>query len=315
MKRIISPIKVFAVVNAWRVKEFFRLRAESAKGKTGDSRADKKTFAKIQRLLPNLQYYNDSAIGPIQNRAKEVGFTDLESYYRFLLENGEEREQLKTRFTYQSETFFRGNDWGFFSERCLSSFVGCGSVHAWSAACANGQEVYSLILALSEYVPLEKIRVLASDYDDRMLENCMTARYPTFTLKQIPRKFRRYALDLGGGLHPRFTFKDELKDRIYTQNINLLTDPFPEGFDVILCRNVLKFFTPEKIGEVQKKLADSLKPGGFLFVSTDGENNTKELIGDPGALGLQQIDGRCVYQKIKVYETAGEKDMGSERGE
>ena len=297
MKRIVSPIKVFIVYNVRRVKDHFRPRAKPDKGETGDSKADERAFVKIQDLLPNLQYYNDSVIGPIKDRAEKVGFSDLESYYRFLLDHEEEREQLKTRFTYQSEIFFRGKDWDFFVEHCLSSFAGCESVRAWSAACSNGQEAYSVCLSLSDYVPLERIRVLASDYDDRALENCRTARYPAVALMQIPKRFWRYALDIGGGLHPYFTFTDTLKSRVSTQNINLLTDPFPEGFDVILCRNVLKFFTPEKICEVHKKLADSLKPGGYLFLSRDGDYNITGRISEPEKIGLLPLDCPWIYKK------------------
>ena len=86
------------------------------------------------------------------------------------------------------------------------------------------------------------------------------------------------------------------------KNLNLLTDPFPAGFDVILCRNVLKFFSPQKIAQIQEQLAHSLNRGGFLFLSADDHHYDLEFINAPASMGLEQMDDRCIYRKPSAFE-------------
>ena len=157
--------------------------------------------------------------------------------------------------------------------------------------------------------------MLATDYSDEMLEKCRQAAYSAWNLNCIPEKHLKYVrlcrlsgpLSVKNLLKPKFTFVPEMKNAITMQNLNLLTDPYPEGFDIILCRNVLKFFSLETIGRLQEKLVRSLAEGGFLFLSTDGNSKNVELIRDPEALGVEQMDGRCIYRK-KTAETDSRTD-------
>ena len=77
---------------------------------------------------------------------------------------------------------------------------------------------------------------------------------------------------------------------------NLLSDEYPDGFDLILCRNVVKFFEDGARFQVQNRLASSLNNGGFLVVSDD---LGRERIPDSESIGLTQIDNTCIYRKIK----------------
>ncbi len=70
-----------------------------------------------------------------------------------------------------------------------------------------------------------------------------------------------------------------------------MSDEYPTGFDLILCRNVIKFFTPDKRIETQHKLAQSLKPDGLLVLSEE------EIVANPELMGLMRIDDTCIYRK------------------
>lgn len=258
---------------------------------------EEKAYQRITALIPELAFYKKETVLFLQDKAKELGYPDLSAYARALRRNREELEALKTSLTFKGTHFFRGEDWDFFTQECLAKLEGRKKVKVWSAACSSGEEVYSLVMALLDFVPLEEIDVLATDYNDALLEKCRDGRYYNMHLPEIPEQYQKYVLPG----EKQFSILPELKALVHTRNLNLLTDPFPGPFDIILCRNVLKFFSRDVIPQVHRKLAASLAENGFLFVSVDGDEKGIELIKDPEALGLKAVDGkRGIYQCCAV---------------
>ena len=258
--------------------------------------SDEQYYQKICGLIPELEhYFYHSPMTQIRKRGKALGLHSVRAYYRYLEQHPEEQEYLSHNLTYRGSHFFRGEDWPFFTEKCLSSFRDADRVRVWSAGCSSGEEVYTVIMALMDFVPPEKIDVLASDYNDDLLRRCRNATYGMSHYKEVPEKYLRYTRWVEEG--KKFTFDSRITGLVHTENINLLTDDFPGSFDVITCRNVLKFFTPEKIREIQEKLARSLAPEGYLFVSSDDPGSTGESIGDPESFGLTQVEDRSIYRK------------------
>ena len=255
---------------------------------------DEKYYREIMTLIPELALYKKETISYLRDVAKDQGCPDLRAYYMLLQCNSEKLDYLKTRLTCKGSHFFRGEDWEFFTRECLAKLGGRKNLKIWSAACSSGEEVYSLVMALMDFVPLENMDVLATDYNDELLEKCREARYFNMHLPEIPERYRCH-VETGP---KKFSIREELKAVVHTENLNLLTDPFPAGFDVILCRNVLKFFSRETIPQVQRKLATSLTENGFLFVSVDGDQKGIELIADPESMGLKAVDAkRGVYRR------------------
>ena len=256
--------------------------------------ADERAYRRIIAAVPELASYKAHQKEHVRARAKEKGCEDLRAYARLLRRDPEELEFLKTNLTFKGTHFFRGNDWDFFNEKCLSAFAGRDRVRVWCASCSSGEEAYSVVLSLLDYVPLEAIELLASDYNDELLAKCREGRYYNMHFEEIPERYRHYVIPG----KPKFTFPPEIVAKMQTRNINLLTDDFPAGFDVVLCRNTLKFFKRDAILAVQKKLAAAVKPGGYLFLSSDGNHNREEFIRDPGSMGLEEMEDRCIYRKL-----------------
>ena len=250
-------------------------------------------FGKIREIVPELKQYKFSTFMHVERRALSIGCKSLSEYHELLLNSSEEREFLKTNFTYMGSLFFRGEEWDYFISKCLASYEGKKCVRVWSAGCSAGQEAYSTVMALLDYVPLERIEVLATDYNDEMIERCGKAEYPNVHLDYIPERYKKY-LEIREG---RFRVKDELRERVKTGKINLLEDEYPEGFDIILCRNVIKFFSDRNIPQVQKKLADSLVPGGYLFVGNDDVRKRREEVRNPEKYNLKKEPVACIYRK------------------
>ena len=251
-------------------------------------------YQKIIELVPELQKYSEWQIDFVRETAAKKNCGSVQGYYKLLEADPEELTHFRQNLTYVGSHFFRGDDWPFLSERCLSSFAGADRVRVWCAACSSGQEVYSIIAALSDFVPLEKIDVFASDYNEEMIRKCEEGSHFNMHLKEVPEKYRGL---LSEG-PKKFTFTENVRKRITTGRIDLLKDEYPRGFDIVLCRNVLKFFTPEVMEDCQKKLSASLCRGGYLFLSDDDGGTRVELIKDSEKLGLVQLDNRCIYQKL-----------------
>jgi chemotaxis protein methyltransferase CheR len=145
----------------------------------------------------------------------------------------------------------------------------------WSAGCSNGSEPYSIAMILDEIAPLRRHLVIATDLDEEILK---TARMGTYTEKDIknvgPERRNKY-LTRDGDL---YTVTTLLRDRVTFQRQNLLSDPFPTDIDLIMCRNVVIYFTEEAKDELYRKFYQSLRPGGYLFVGgTESLLRSREL--------------------------------------
>lgn len=142
----------------------------------------------------------------------------------------------------------------------------------WSAACSTGDEPYSLAMVLSEFVPLNQIEIIATDLDNEVLSKAKKGYYPEKSVKGLPKKYQdKYIVNDGNGV---VKVSDKLKSCIKFQQHNLLRDPYPKGIHLIVCRNVMIYFTDEAKDEIYRKFADSLVTGGVLFVGS-----TEQIIG------------------------------------
>ena len=145
----------------------------------------------------------------------------------------------------------------------------------WSAACSTGDEPYSLVMALSRHLPLNRIRIFATDLDKQVIAQAKTGVYAAKSLAGIPKDLKdQFFTPIGGS----FKISDEIKSRVEFKEHNLLKDRYPERCNMIVCRNVLIYFTDEAKEEVFKKFNSSLVKGGLLFIgSTEQIMNHKEI--------------------------------------
>lgn len=142
----------------------------------------------------------------------------------------------------------------------------------WSAACSTGDEPYSLAMVLSDFVPLSQIQIIATDLDKEVLDKAKKGYYQEKSIRGLPEKYRKkYIEDDGSGV---IRVKQEIRNCVTFKEHNLLKDTYESGFHLIVCRNVLIYFTEEAKDEVYQKFAKALKPDGILFVGS-----TEQIIG------------------------------------
>lgn len=136
-------------------------------------------------------------------------------------------------------------------------------LNIWSAGCSIGAEPYSLAIMLNELTPHTKHRILATDLDVEMLAKAKQGAYTANELKNIPpARLTKYFKQADGIA----TISDAIRAKVEFGRHNLLVDKFETGFDLILCRNVVIYFTEEAKDGLYRRFFAALKPGGVLFV-------------------------------------------------
>ena len=145
----------------------------------------------------------------------------------------------------------------------------------WSAACSTGDEPYSLVMALSRHLPLENIKIFATDIDKQVIAKAKVGLYSAKSIENVPADLKKkFFTEIGGS----YQISDSIKQRVEFKEHNLLKDPYPTGCHLIVCRNVLIYFTEEEKEDIYRKFNDSLVTEGTLFIgSTEQIINYREL--------------------------------------
>jgi|GEM_PF-354115 len=162
----------------------------------------------------------------------------------------------------------------------------------WSAGCSTGEEAYSLAIVLhSSGYGMDKVRILASDLDSNVLVVARLGIYPEDRVNEsVSPNFRsRYFHSVQSG---KTQIEDDIRRMIVDfRCINLigLWEPMPD-FDIILCRNVMIYFSPEVKKELFLRFWDQLRPGGYLFLG-----HAETIL--PGEVPFKYI-GKGIYQRI-----------------
>ncbi len=138
----------------------------------------------------------------------------------------------------------------------------------WSAACSTGQESYSIAMMLAEFhlQLVRKTQIIATDISEESVARGIEGRYTTFELSRgLPEKFRKkfFSETEGGAIVNR-----TLMPAIDFRTMNLLTEPAPDRFDIIFCRNVAYYFAPESRVALFQKMKAALKPEGVLVLGS-----------------------------------------------
>lgn len=138
-----------------------------------------------------------------------------------------------------------------------------------SAACASGEEPYTLAILLRERWPAvaAQTRLLGADINPAMLQKARLARYSAWSLRETPAALKeRYFRQVGTD----FELDGSIRGAVSFESINLV-EPEPSqllasSYDIVFCRNALMYFTAEQFARAVGRLARALVPGGFLFL-------------------------------------------------
>jgi chemotaxis protein methyltransferase CheR len=143
------------------------------------------------------------------------------------------------------------------------------AVRAWSAACASGEEAYSLAILLEEEAAGPQSHLLATDISRAALAKARTAVYGPWSLRGEGAAAMPFLQPFKG----RYLVAERIRRRVHFEYLNLALDAYPSlttdtwGMNIILCRNVLIYFDQETIQAVARRLYQALAPGGWLLTA------------------------------------------------
>ncbi|BBF42101.1 chemotaxis protein methyltransferase CheR [Lachnospiraceae bacterium KM106-2] len=206
-------------------------------------------------------------------------YSSYDEYVNELKRNSALLEEFVNYLTINVSEFYRNPEqWKILEQEVLPMLMeqSSGSLKIWSAACSTGDEPYSLVMLLSKFMPLSKIKIIATDIDKQVLQKAKSGLYYEKFVKGLPKEFAdKYFTKVGTNT---VQIADEIKACVEFKQHDMLKDAYPTNCDLIICRNVMIYFTEEAKNEIYKKFHNALKPKGVLFVgSTEQMIQSKEF--------------------------------------
>lgn len=226
----------------------------------------KKNILKLTGL--NLSLYKERQMKRrIESLIRRNNFKSYDSYFSELKTNDELFDEFINYLTINVSEFFRNPEqWNVLIKEILPEiFKKNKRPKIWSAACSTGEEPYSLVMALSEFLPLNKIEILAVDIDEGAINKAKTGVYSKKSLDKLPNKFKKKYFEKIGRA---YKISDDIKKCVKFKKMNLLEDKYPTNCDLIVCRNVMIYFTEPAKDEMYNKFSGALKENGILFVGS-----------------------------------------------
>lgn len=230
-------------------------------------------------------YSHTFILRSVRKRMGRSGAKDLADYTRLLRSSEEETTQFIGSLSINVTDFFR--DKGAFealSEKVIRPVVRSkagtgGIVRIWSAGCATGQELYTLAICLDQELKRagagDEIlgSVTGGDLSRSALAFARKGVYSSEQVKSLPAHvLQEYFVRTG----PDYSVSDALRRRVRFVNENLLEEPKSKFFDIVVCRNVLIYFSRPMHDKVVMNLHQSLRPDGYLMLG-----RTESLVGSP----------------------------------
>lgn len=229
----------------------------------------------------------------IDSLISKNGFSDYETYIAALRDDKERYEEFINYLTINVSEFFRNtSQWDVLEKEVFPYLFERFSkdINVWSAACSTGDEPYSLAMVLSKFIPLNKVNILATDIDKQILAKAQMGLYNDKSVVGVPKEFKtKYFDEIGKS----FKVSDDIKRTITFKQHNMLKDAYPKNLDLIVCRNVLIYFTEEAKDSIYTKFNQSLKKDAILFVGS-----TEQII-QPQRYGFEPIRS-FFYKKVSA---------------
>ena len=220
----------------------------------------------------------------------------LDHYVRYLQETPAEVQRLFHDMLITVTSFFRDPEtFEALKQQVFPRIVEDRSAEApiriWVPACSTGEEVYSIAMAITEYLAAydahAAVQIFATDVSEEALERARFGKYPENIAHDVsPQRLRRFFQPVGGG----YQINKTIRDMCVFARQNVVKDPPFSRIDLVSCRNLLIYLGRELQHRVVPALHYSLNPGGFLMLGT-----SETIGGFPELFSL-------VDKKQKIYK-------------
>src|SRR3954462_8327152 len=235
----------------------------------------------LQRLLEYLKqtrgfdftgYKRNSLERRIQKRMEEVGIDNYADYQDRLEVTPDEFTDLFNTILINVTGFFRDKPaWDYIAEEIVPALLERvpepQPLRIWSAACASGEEAYTIAMIMAEALGDEefrrRVKIYATDVDEEALAVARHAVYTRDVLGSVPEDLAgKYFVS--GPLGQMF--RPDLRRSVIFGRNDLVQDAPISRIDLLISRNALMYFTPETQARILGHFNFSLNPTGYLFL-------------------------------------------------
>jgi len=236
----------------------------------------------------------------LSRRVRSLKLTSFKEYCAVVRDDseGNETSELINAITTNLTAFFRENHhFEYLSDTVFPELAQKNpdrSIKIWSAGCSTGEEPYSLAITLKESPLLANwnLELKATDLDSNVVATASRGVYSMSRVEGMTKnRLKRWFFKGAGKQQGLVKVKPELNKMIEFGQLNLMDNWSQEPQDVIFCRNVIIYFNKETKAKLVEKYANSLKPGGYLFI---GHSESLYKITD-----RFELIGNTIYRKIK----------------
>ncbi|MDO6426430.1 protein-glutamate O-methyltransferase CheR [Thalassotalea sp. 1_MG-2023] len=250
-------------------------------------------------LGDNKQYLVKSRLAPLMAKFDVLTLGDLVTRTLSPMERQLRSAVIDAMTT--NETLWFRDEYPFelLKKRLLPEFKGQRTpVKIWSAASSSGQEPYSIAMSAQEFQQSNpgslpgSVQIIGTDISNTMLEHCKYAHYDSLALSRglSPERKRQFFENGDNGM---LKVKDHVKKMVNFRQLNLLGSYSLMGrFDIVFCRNVLIYFSPEIKAQILSQIHGSLNSGGYLFLGA-----SESLSGLNKNFDMLRCHPGIVYQK------------------
>ena len=238
----------------------------------------KKIFVLVRsRTGQDFSLYKRSTIQRrIERRMGLHQLTRIEDYVRYLRENPGEIEIMAKELLIGVTRFFRDPEaWQALREeaiRTLAETAPEGSViRVWVPGCSTGEEAYTMTIVLRECLDAAgrgdevRYQIFATDLDQEAVEVARNGRYITTIEADVsPERLERFFIREDNF----YRIRQEIRETIVFARQNVIADPPFTHLDILCCRNLLIYLSPETQKQLIPVFHYALKPGGTLFFGT-----------------------------------------------
>ena len=239
-------------------------------------------------------------------RLKATNCPKYGQYVSYVNNNPQEIPCLLNDLTINYTVFFRDSDvFQHLGKNLLPKLLKSNNrVRIWSAGCATGEEPYSLAILANEILGTPavstQVAIYASDIDQDALNKAQKGEYPRKQLDGVAESLIRKYFTNEGDV---YKIKDCVKKSIHFERNDLMKPSTRNYLDLILCRNVMIYFSKEGQQHIHMNFYNALKEGG-IFISGKSEI----LSGEPSRK-FRQIE-----VKFRVYQKPKETDLDFQTG-
>lgn len=229
-------------------------------------------YLKHNRGCDLTGYKRPTLMRRFEHRMQSINIDNYPSYLQYLQSHSQEHLALLNDVLINVTSFFRDHDaWDYLAAEIVPKIIASKQldepIRVWSAGCAAGQEIYSLLILLAEALGiescLERVQCYATDVDEAALGQARQATYSDVDITGMPSNLlEKYFEQTKRG----YVFQPNLRRTIIFARHDLAKDAPMSKIDLLMCRNVLIYFNPEAQASILVRFHFALKNTGFLFL-------------------------------------------------